>query len=181
MTILDQYGKELKNQISKISFIKKIGFGYLLLKDQKVFLERFDKLYRKSLTKEFLPLVEIVLHYAGNENSVELDKTIKKSYSLTPDTEEYGETEGTIAQNAFLSLVYSLEFIKKHDDDDLWQSIEKKLESIDSINMDSDSPEEDHIIFTKELVHLQDLASQVESIKDDNSDFFCNAIRRLAP
>lgn len=158
--ILDKYTSQYINILKEFSVREKIIVALCNLQRQMICVEKFDEFYNENLSSDFRTSLNSLVNYLSDA-SIDLEE-VKKTAMCGPDTDDYPETEGTVAQNACGSLYYLYTFLSSKDDIDLLQSIDKCFESADAINYDEGTQEEEDRYFAEEARNLKLLIERVK-------------------
>lgn len=170
--ILDKYIPQYINILKGFSEREKIIVALCNLQRQVICVEKFDKYYNENLSSDFRASLDRLVNYLSGA-SIDLEG-VKKTAMLGPDSDDYPETEGSIAQNAFGALYYLCKYISSKNDMDLFQSLDKSFESTDALKYDEGTQEEEDEYFGEEATNLELLIEKVkqsptesiENIKD---------------
>ncbi|ECK9470723.1 hypothetical protein CFSAN000657_14300 [Salmonella enterica subsp. enterica serovar Wein str. CFSAN000657] len=169
--ILDEYCAVEIDEIAKLSFIQKMVLGVCFLQRQAPGVKKFDVLYQTDLSSFFLACIGKYKKVIEAENDVLInEKFISEIEKNIPDTESYGELEGSLAQNAMIALYYMALFITEMDDGNLYFSLDKLLDSVDIKNQDATIVEDDILIFNNERIILSELLLDIKSIDCSNNE-----------
>lgn len=156
--ILEQYTSHFINKLKGLSERDKILVALCNLQRHLPCVERFDKYYNENLSKDFrASLSNLVDYLAGAEIDL---AALKKSAMRGPDSDDYPETEGSIAQNAFGALYYLCKYINDKKDEDFLRSIDKAFESTDALKYDEGTQEEEQY-FSEEARNLEELTEKL--------------------
>lgn len=157
--ILDKYTSRFIGRLTGLSDREKVIVALCNLHRQLPCVEQFDSFYNENLSGEFRTSLSTLAEYLSG-TSVDLVSE-KKTAMLGPDSDDYPETEGSLAQNAFGALYYLCEFIGSRNDTDFLQSLDKAFESIDALKYDEGTEEEENHYFSEEAQNLEDLMDKV--------------------
>jgi hypothetical protein len=170
--ILDKYIPQYINILKGFSEREKIILALCNLQRQVICVEKFDKYYNENLSSDFRASLDRLVN-SLSDSSIDLED-VKKTAMRGPDSDDYPETEGSIAQNAFGALYYLCKFISSKNDMDLFQSLDKSFESTDALKYDEGTQEEEDQYFGEEARNLELLIEKIkqsptgsiENIKD---------------
>lgn len=167
--IIEEYASQYIGKLKNLSEKKKIILGLCNLVRQEGCVHQFDNLYNETLATDYDKILSDLFSYVQGKPTALMDK--KFIASLAPDTDDYPENEGTIAQNAFGALYYLYAYVADKKDSDFFQSLEKSFESVDALKYENGTEEEENEYFTNEAKNLQDLLDEVDkSITDTFAD-----------
>jgi len=100
--ILDKDIPQYINLLKGFSKRKKIILALCNLQRQVICVEKFDKYYNENLLCDFRASLDRLVNYLSGA-SIVLEE-VKKKAVLGPDSDDYPETEGSVAPNAFGAL-----------------------------------------------------------------------------
>ena len=121
-------------------------------------VQKFDAFYKENLSDDYAFCLTRLKDYLSGI-AVDLED-IKKMAIRAPDSDDYPETEGSIALNAFGALYYLCKFIESKNDKDFLQSIDKSFESTDALQYNERDLEED-CYFLEEAKKLKNILEKV--------------------
>lgn len=161
---IEEYSPKVYKQIEKLDLFQKKLFAVSSVGRCKVLVASFDEEYDEKRAEIFNNAVQAALEsLLPTEKKIDsLDKKIAALEKHVPDTEEFGETEGTLAQNSFIAVVYAYTFLKDGKKESFDDCIDKVLENLDTIHYDEDEDYDEEEVFTEES---QILEKQVEIVR----------------
>ncbi|MGK9175120.1 hypothetical protein KXR87_18205 [Yokenella regensburgei] len=163
--ILDKYIPQYISVLKGFSEREKILVALCNLQRHEVCVEKFDKIYNENLSNDFRASLDRLVNYLSGAH---LDlESLKKIAMCGPDSDDYQQIEGSIAQNAFGALYFLCNYITSKNDMDLLQSIDKSFESMDVLNYDKGTPEEEEQYFNDEG---RNLGLLIEKIRKSPSE-----------
>jgi hypothetical protein len=158
--ILDKYISQNINILKGFSERDKIIVALCNLQRQVICVEKFDKYYDENLSSDFRASLDNLVNYLSG-SSIDLEY-VKKTAMLGPDSDDYPEIEGSVAQNAFGALYYLCKYISSKNDMDLLQSLDKSFESTGALKYDEGTQEEEDEYFGEEATNLELLIEKVK-------------------
>ncbi|KEA53654.1 hypothetical protein DT73_04755 [Mangrovibacter sp. MFB070] len=157
--ILDKYTSQFIVRLKGLSEREKVIVALCNLYRQLPCVEQFDSFYNENLSDAFRASLSSLTDYLSG---IPVDLLgVNKIAMLGPDSDEYPEPEGSIAQNAFGALYYLCKYIGSRNDEDFLQSLDKAFESTDVLKYDEGSEEEESHYFSEEAQNLEDLMDKV--------------------
>jgi uncharacterized protein YjaG (DUF416 family) len=166
---IKEYNPEVYKQVEKLDSFQKKVFAVSSVGRCKQLVASFDETYDENRSEIFNDVVKTLLEdlLPAEKNIGSIDKIIASLKKNVPDTEEFGDTEGTVAQNAFLAAVYACSFLKDGKKESFNYCLDKVLENIDTIHYDRNEDYDEEGVFTEES-HI--LEQQVEIIRTAGKD-----------
>ena len=94
----------------------------------------FDRVYGENLYEIFSCKIDEAFNFLSNKHFDYhfLQESLQELESLTPDSENYPETQGVLAQNAIIALCYCYDYMITNDSEMIYHSLGKLYETIDS-------------------------------------------------
>ncbi|WP_152542638.1 hypothetical protein [Erwinia mallotivora] len=160
--IIEQYASDYLGSLSQLSGEKKLVIGLCNLARHIKSVQQFDGFYNESLSDEFTKILKGFLDCTQGVKSTLVGKDYIQS--VAPDTDDYPDTEGTIAQNAFGAAYYLHSYFVSNENQDFLQSLDKSFESTDALKYDKGTTEEEDEYFSLEANKLERILVKVKNI-----------------
>ncbi|MCX8959103.1 hypothetical protein EHW65_18255 [Erwinia psidii] len=159
--IIEQYASDYLGNLNQLSDEKKLVIGLCNLARHMKSVQQFDGFYNESLSDEFTKILKGFLDYIQGVKSTLVGKDYIQS--VAPDTDDYPDTEGTIAQNAFGAAYYLHSYLVSNDNQDFLRSLDKAFESTDALKYDKGTTEEEDEYFSLEAKKLEKILFEVKN------------------
>lgn len=130
--INDNYVKK----INDLSQEKQLLLGLCYVERHQQVVREFDKYYKEELFKLFKKKSENAIDLILNESFdfKDMQESFKEIEEMTPDTDDYPDTQGSLAQNAFVMMLHCYQFILTSNTEDIIAALNILEYTIDVIN-----------------------------------------------
>lgn len=170
MFMITNHGKKFIDGFANIPKDHQISILVCYLARQEQLVNNFDKAYNENLSKVFVFSIDVCEKFSiGSGDINETRAALSTIESITPDTNDYGDIEGVLAQNAFISLSYGIEFICNLTQDDFLNAIEKVLESVDVLSYSKDENYDEEKEIGREIKVLESMLCALQNEKSITS------------
>lgn len=160
--IIEQYASDYIGNLNQLSDEQKLVFGLCNLARHIKSVRQFDDFYNESLSDEFTKILNSFLDCIHGVKPTLIRK--EDIQSIAPDTNDYPDTEGTIAQNAFGAAYYLYSYLSSKKNKDFLQSLDKSFESTDALKYDEGTSEEESEYFSLEAKKIKKILDKVKNI-----------------
>jgi hypothetical protein len=118
-----------------------------------------------------MPIVDLSLDINATSADKEVLARMSKEIELAlPDSDEFADIEGTLAQNALISAIYAIQYIQSGDMADFCSSVDKALETVDALGYYETNSYAEDVVMAREVGVLESLV-QVAGLQDTGDVF----------
>ncbi|WP_158301107.1 hypothetical protein [Janthinobacterium sp. BJB426] len=141
--LINKYGQHTIDAAARLSQRENVAILINFIKRQAPLMEQFDVRYGENRSRYFLNMVELSLNVeACFQDEQVWGDMLATLDSEIPDSEEFGDIEGDLAQNALISASYAIQYMQYGKLADFCASAEKVLETVDVLHY-SENPDYD--------------------------------------
>lgn len=164
--------QEIDSLINSIPDTEKFLLGFCYAYRHKPIIEKFDAAFDENLYGFYMGAIErgynIYLSQNFNPPEPEAKALIDSCYTHTPDTDEYGTTEGSSAQNAMIILCFTFKYLVDKNSGFLMNCFNKVMETWDNIYYESDPNYSEEPLLVKEKQLLEEYAETFNQHKNNS-------------